>query len=73
MMDLGYVRKLDAKWLAETLNQLLFGQVMMHRMNDATETLESRSNSILTLFFTGILTGKGLEATAFDAAEGDTV
>jgi AcrR family transcriptional regulator len=73
MMDLGYVRKLDAKWLAETLNQLLFGQVMMHRMNEATETLESRSNSILTLFFTGILTGKGLEATAFGAETGDPV
>ncbi len=71
MMDLGYVRKLDARWLAETLNQLLFGQVMMHRMNEATDTLESRSNNVLTLFFTGILTNKGLDATAFGTESGD--
>ncbi|HEY9679333.1 MAG TPA: TetR/AcrR family transcriptional regulator [Drouetiella sp.] len=71
LMDLGYVRKLDARWLAETLNQLLYGQLFLHRMENDQASLESRSQNILTLFFTGILTSKGLEATAFGADKGD--
>lgn len=72
LMDQGYVRKLDARWLAETLNQLLYGQLFLHRMDENPAPLESRSQNILTLFFTGILTSKGLEATAFGAKEGDS-
>ncbi len=71
LMELGYVRTLDARWLAETLNQLLYGQLFLHRMDGAQVSLESRSKNILTLFFTGILTSKGLEATAFGADMGD--
>jgi AcrR family transcriptional regulator len=70
LMELGYVRKLDAKWLAETLNQLLYGQLFLHRMDGAQVSLESRSENIITLFFTGILTSKGLEATVFGAEFG---
>ncbi len=70
-MELGYVKTLDAKWLAETLNQLLYGQLFLHRMDGSQVSLESRSKNVLTLFFTGILTSKGLEATAFGAETGD--
>ncbi len=70
LMELGYVRTLDARWLAETLNQLLYGQLFLHRMDGAQVSLESRSQNILTLFFIGILTSKGLEATAFGADMG---
>lgn len=64
LMEQGYVRKLDGRWLAETLNQLLYGQLFLHRMNGDTASLESRSDNILTIFFIGILTKKGLDATA---------
>lgn len=71
LMELGYVKTLDAKWLAETLNQLLYGQLFLHRMDGSQVSLESRSKNVLTLFFTGILTSKGLEATAFGAEKGN--
>ncbi len=61
LMAKGYIRKLNPKWVADTLNQLLYGQLFLHRLDAKAQSLESRSQDILTLFFVGILTKTGLE------------
>ncbi|MBX9719825.1 MAG: TetR/AcrR family transcriptional regulator [Candidatus Obscuribacterales bacterium] len=61
LMAKGYIRKLNARWVADTLNQLLYGQLFLHRLDGNGQSLESRSRDILTLFFVGILTKNGLE------------
>lgn len=70
LIEQDLIRQLDPHWLGETLNQLLFGQLFLHRLNSDKSTLESRSQDILTLFFVGILTQKGLTSACptFDPA-----
>jgi AcrR family transcriptional regulator len=66
LMQRGYVRKLQPDWLVETLNQLLYGQILLHHYSkDTKATLVGRANDILTIFFTGILTDEGFRATGF--------
>ncbi|HEY9776264.1 MAG TPA: TetR/AcrR family transcriptional regulator [Planktothrix sp.] len=69
LMQKGFVRKMPADWLVETLNQLLYGQLFLHRYGSSSQSLESRCDDILTVFFTGILTSKGVEVTAFGARD----
>ena len=72
LMKRGYVRRLEPDWLVETLNQLLYGQIMLHHYNnDKNQRLVERADDILTIFFTGILTREGLRATKFGAGGGN--
>lgn len=70
LMQDGLVRQMPAAWLVETLNQLLYGQIFLHRYgSEPASALESRCDDILTVFFTGILTAKGLPATRFGGTQ----
>jgi len=60
LMAQGFIRKSDPRWLADTLNQLLYGQLFLHRMDGSQQSLKSKSNDILTIFFVGILTKEAL-------------